>query len=128
MAPPPFGYYPKPPSWTAAIFEKHVGKMPSATGYSTAQIHSVFFRLQMGILKFINACHAYLTLSTHDPTSLMKPELARAFELGRFSASTPIARIVSLADGSSSATLNGVGIAVTQFYGWEVVLSKATAY
>ncbi|KAG9566435.1 hypothetical protein KCU71_g1242, partial [Aureobasidium melanogenum] len=51
MAPPPFGYYPKPPSWTAAIFEKHVGKMPSATGYSTAQIDSVFFRLRIGILK-----------------------------------------------------------------------------
>ncbi|KAG9582853.1 hypothetical protein KCU77_g11163, partial [Aureobasidium melanogenum] len=75
----------------------------------------------------INACHAYLALSTHDPTSLMKPELARAFELGRFLASTPIARIVSLADGSSSATLNGVDIVVTQFYEWEVVFSKATA-
>ncbi|KAH0350804.1 hypothetical protein KCU83_g4739, partial [Aureobasidium melanogenum] len=108
MAPPPFGYYPKPPSWTAAIFEKH---------------SSFVFKL-----KFINACHAYLALSTHDPTSLMKPELARAFELGRFSASTPIARIVSLADGSSSATLNGVDIVVTQFYEWEVVLSKATVY
>ncbi|KAH0174568.1 hypothetical protein KCU67_g692, partial [Aureobasidium melanogenum] len=75
----------------------------------------------------VNACHAYLALSTHDPTSLMKPELARAFELGRFSASTPIARIVSLTDGSSSATLNGVDIVVTQFYEWEVVFSRATA-
>lgn len=75
----------------------------------------------------INACHAYLALSTHDPKSLMKPDLARAFELGRFSASTPIARVVSLAHGSSSATLNGVDIVVTQFYEWEAVFSKATS-
>ncbi|KAG9566436.1 hypothetical protein KCU71_g1243, partial [Aureobasidium melanogenum] len=56
----------------------------------------------------------------------MKPELARAFELGRFSASTPIARIVSLAEGSSLANLNGVDIVVTQFYEWKVVSVKAT--
>ncbi|KAH0345929.1 hypothetical protein KCU81_g3998, partial [Aureobasidium melanogenum] len=74
----------------------------------------------------INACHAYLALSTHDPKSLMKPELAKAFELGRFSASTPIAIIVSLTNGATSATVNGIDIVVAQSYEWEVVFWKGT--
>lgn len=75
----------------------------------------------------INACHAYLALSTHDPKSLMEPELAKAFELGRFSASTPIAIIVSLTNGATSATVNGIDIVVAQSYQWEVVFWKGTS-
>ncbi|KAH0043831.1 hypothetical protein KCU78_g523, partial [Aureobasidium melanogenum] len=75
----------------------------------------------------INACHAYLALSTHDPKALMEPELASAFELGRFSASTPIANIVSLANGAHSGTVNGIDIVVAQSYEWEVVFFKSTS-
>ncbi|KAG9854389.1 hypothetical protein KCU98_g3129, partial [Aureobasidium melanogenum] len=75
----------------------------------------------------INACHAYLALSTRDPKALMKPELAEAFELGRFSALTPIANIVSLTNGATSATVNGIDIVVAQSYEWEVVFWKDTS-
>ncbi|KAH0359581.1 hypothetical protein KCU65_g9877, partial [Aureobasidium melanogenum] len=73
----------------------------------------------------IKACHAYLALSTHDPQSLMEPELARAFELGRFSASTLLAIIVSLTKEATSGTLHGIDIVIAQSYEWEVVFWKA---
>lgn len=73
----------------------------------------------------INACHAYFALSTSVPDLLMKPELARASELGQFSASTPIASILSLTNGSVSATLNGVDIVVAQSSEWKLCSGKA---